>query len=233
MLSCCFRPSFTLAEVLLTLGIIGVVSAITLPVLIQKHNHKVVETKLKKFYTSINQAILMAEVDYGDKCDWYKDVSTLGEVDEEGNIIEGTNEAQIWFNKYLAPYMVITKQELASDGAFFVYFSDGSALRPAPNGMRDWYFYPNPQNCIKQYGDKYNLEAFGKCVFAFAYIPNSNNQNWNYHYNKGMEPYKFAWSGDEKDLYKGCETNNPLYCTAIIQLNNWTIPDDYPRKIRN
>lgn len=58
---------FTLAEVLITLGIIGVVAAMTLPALIQKNNNKVVETRLKKFYSAINQAIMLAENDYGDK----------------------------------------------------------------------------------------------------------------------------------------------------------------------
>ncbi len=61
------RTGFTLAEVLITLGIIGVVAAMTLPSLIQRNNNKVVETRLKKFYSAINQAIMMAEVDYGDK----------------------------------------------------------------------------------------------------------------------------------------------------------------------
>ena len=43
------KSAFTLAEVLITLGIIGVVSALTLPVLVQKYRNNVVETKLKKF----------------------------------------------------------------------------------------------------------------------------------------------------------------------------------------
>lgn len=34
------KNGFTLAEVLITLGIIGVVAAMTLPVLIQKHKMK-------------------------------------------------------------------------------------------------------------------------------------------------------------------------------------------------
>ena len=51
---------FTLAEVLITLGIIGVVAALTLPALIQKNNNKVVETRLMKFYSAINQAVKMA-----------------------------------------------------------------------------------------------------------------------------------------------------------------------------
>ena len=52
------KEGFTLAEVLITLGIIGVVAALTLPSLIQKNNNKVVETRLKKFYSTMNQALL-------------------------------------------------------------------------------------------------------------------------------------------------------------------------------
>lgn len=48
---------FTLAEVLITLGIIGIVAAITIPGLITKYRRSVVETKLKKFYSTMNQAI--------------------------------------------------------------------------------------------------------------------------------------------------------------------------------
>ncbi|MFQ8625261.1 MAG: type II secretion system protein [Candidatus Gastranaerophilaceae bacterium] len=40
--------AFTLAEVLITLGIIGVVAAMTMPVLIQNHKEKETVAKLKK-----------------------------------------------------------------------------------------------------------------------------------------------------------------------------------------
>ena len=39
--------AFTLAEVLITLGIIGIVAALTMPVLIEHHQKQVIETKLK------------------------------------------------------------------------------------------------------------------------------------------------------------------------------------------
>ena len=65
------KAAFTLAEVLITLGIIGVVAALTMPVLIQNHRNTVVETRLKKFYSAINQAVTMAENDYGEKNYWY------------------------------------------------------------------------------------------------------------------------------------------------------------------
>lgn len=49
------NPAFTLAEVLITLGIIGVVAALTIPVLTQNYKKRVVETRLQKFYSTINK----------------------------------------------------------------------------------------------------------------------------------------------------------------------------------
>ena len=42
------QHAFTLAEVLITLGIIGVVAALTIPTLINTYNAKVRETQIKK-----------------------------------------------------------------------------------------------------------------------------------------------------------------------------------------
>ena len=49
--------AFTLAEVLVTLGIIGVVAAITMPTLIDNHQKKVAATRLEKFYSMMSQAV--------------------------------------------------------------------------------------------------------------------------------------------------------------------------------
>ena len=51
------KPGFTLAEVLITLGIIGVVAAMTLPSLVSKYKDKELTTRAKKAYSSINQAV--------------------------------------------------------------------------------------------------------------------------------------------------------------------------------
>ena len=45
------KKAFTLAEVLITLGIIGVVASMTLPAIIQKNNEKTTVSKLKKVYS--------------------------------------------------------------------------------------------------------------------------------------------------------------------------------------
>lgn len=50
------KNAFTLAEVLVTLGIIGVVSALTLPTLVKNHQRKVFVTQLHKVYNEMTQA---------------------------------------------------------------------------------------------------------------------------------------------------------------------------------
>lgn len=56
---------FTLAEVLITLGIIGIVAAITLPTIITNYQDKITVTKVKKAYTIFSQAYLRAIDDNG------------------------------------------------------------------------------------------------------------------------------------------------------------------------
>jgi len=51
------KAAFTLAEVLITLGIIGVVAAMTLPALIQNYQKGVVLNRLKQTYAQVQTAI--------------------------------------------------------------------------------------------------------------------------------------------------------------------------------
>ncbi len=51
------RVAFTLAEILITLGIIGVVAAFTLPILIKNYQMKSFEVAFKKQYSVLNNAI--------------------------------------------------------------------------------------------------------------------------------------------------------------------------------
>lgn len=57
--------AFTLAEVLITLGIIGVVAAITIPTIITKYKVKVLENQFKKADSIIQQAVKNTAVEYG------------------------------------------------------------------------------------------------------------------------------------------------------------------------
>ena len=59
------RVGFTLAEVLITLGIIGIVSAMTIPTLVKNYQTKVRDNQFKKVYATLNQAVLFALTDFG------------------------------------------------------------------------------------------------------------------------------------------------------------------------
>jgi len=61
------KKAFTLAEVLITLGIIGVVAAITIPSLIANYQKRVIETTLKEDYSimaQVNRLMIANEVDF-------------------------------------------------------------------------------------------------------------------------------------------------------------------------
>lgn len=57
--------AFTLAEVLITLGIIGVVAAMTIPTLMNSYQKNVYVTALKKAYATTNQALTQMAADAG------------------------------------------------------------------------------------------------------------------------------------------------------------------------
>ena len=66
------RVAFTLAEVLITLGIIGIVAALTLPSVIQNYRKQVILNKIKRTYAVLNNTIERAKADYGTNVnEWY------------------------------------------------------------------------------------------------------------------------------------------------------------------
>lgn len=59
------KKAFTLAEVLITLGIIGVVAAMTIPTLIANTRSQQYRTKFKKTISTLSQAAKMSQAQYG------------------------------------------------------------------------------------------------------------------------------------------------------------------------
>ena len=59
----CKNQGFTLAEVLITLGIIGVVAAVTMPVLNSKIQQHILINKWKKAYSDINKAYMLVQAE--------------------------------------------------------------------------------------------------------------------------------------------------------------------------
>lgn len=59
------KVAFTLAEVLIVLGIIGIVAELTIPVLLNDFQKKSEVVALKKFYTNFNQMLKLLSTEYG------------------------------------------------------------------------------------------------------------------------------------------------------------------------
>jgi prepilin-type cleavage/methylation N-terminal domain protein len=232
---CINKKGFTLAEVLITLGIIGVVAVLTIPTLIQNYKKQQVETSLKKIYTTVNQAIQKAELDHGDYHTW-----TFGP--------NGTGAIE----KYFIPYLNVVNVVPSYDGSASctlrrLYLADGSLL--IAKACVHWGFwmnfcyYPKAENWKGQYQNRGCLiEDFGRSSFSFQFSTADFPGNRLYT-NAPFQPYV---SGELKRKEVNAETLvNPQYvyscnkdslyprqCAALIMYNNWKIPKDYPFRLK-
>ena len=96
--------AFTLAEVLITLGIIGVVVAMTMPSLVQNYKNKQTVAQLKKIYSVLSQATVMAESEDGPISDW--------------NMVDGSCESMDEIVSFYTPYLKTLKDCKQSEGCW-------------------------------------------------------------------------------------------------------------------
>jgi len=82
--------AFTLAEVLITLGVIGIVAAMTIPSLIAKYNDIQNSSKMKEVYSILQQMMISAN-----------DAGAIGVLKNDNNIAQ----MKQWFQDYFLPYI--------------------------------------------------------------------------------------------------------------------------------
>ena len=207
-----------MAEVLITLGVIGIVAAMTIPTVMNRYQQKVTETRLMKFYSVMNNAIALSEIDNGYKTTWNFKNEFCSTGYEEKCITYN-------FDKFYKPYLKILSYEFvehfAGDvdvntgepvNALIVYMPDGSAA--AFKWLaKDLSFYPVATNSKK-------VNAIqNKDFFFFGFYPNGTTSpaTNKYYKDKGIMPYiQNGWDGTEE--------NAP--CLRKTQLNGWKFPDD-------
>lgn len=208
---------FTLAEVLITLGVIGVVAAMTLPTLIQNYQKQVTINRLKETYSILSQAIKMSELDNGDVSEW--------------NYPEATVQSHIdWINKYLAPYM---KNIQIEDGQFESYPRANIKLA---NGtiVQIWNNRSSTEvHAFVMFSDK---PINGKTKFVFKI--GTPGKNALFKDKKGIRPYDYTdgYTGNDiRTILKdaptfGChkDDSSKMLCTALIMYDGWKIEKDYP-----
>ena len=122
---------FTLAEVLITLGVVGVVSAITIPTVINKYQERVTISKVKKIYSTINQAFMLSVKDNGYANEWNVNGSSY-------------SARAIQFMEYLKPYLKILRDCGTSSGCLG-YTKKINRL----NGQQHQYNYDTSSNYYK------------------------------------------------------------------------------------
>ncbi len=213
------KNAFTLAEVLITLGIIGVVAALTMPSLIANYQKQAAVTKLKKSYNILSNALLHAQVDHGEPKTW-----TLNGVDIK------TNSEQL--ADILKPYLKIVK-DCGSDGGCFkdgnAYQINGTATGTNYGGASDFYAFilsdgtsvildANPSSSARSiYFDidgPAGVNMFGKDLFIFVLQDNK------------FIPYGYD---NEETVGTNCsKTGAGTMCAAKIMSDGWKIKDDYP-----
>ncbi len=208
------KTAFTLAEVLVTLAVIGIVAAMTIPTVMNKYNQILAETRLKLFYSTMNNAIALSEIDNGDKTTWHFDQYSpcISNAYSKDCIVP-------LFEKYFEPYLKIAGYEFIENFKYLkrnvlkVDFQNGSTVLFTYRAQ-DFYFYP--------VGSHYNSEKHqtdNKDRFIFAFYPNVTTtlKRNKYFVGKGIEAYiENSWDGTEENLP----------CIKKVQLNGWKFPDD-------
>ena len=118
-----FKNAFTLAEVLITLGIIGVVAAMTMPTLMNSTNGAQYKTAYKKALSVLSQAVVLnvALDDY----DLYQTTSTTTNDNASlYNLFNNRmNVVKTGGNEYTASNATTVK--FGASGNYTLYFNDG------------------------------------------------------------------------------------------------------------
>ena len=203
--------AFTLAEVLITLGIIGVVAAMTMPALIANTKKSEISAKLKKFNTTMAQCVLLSEQDNGPAEEW----TAPGEYD--------TFDLDSFFKTYLAPYIKYSNAELKTEFGtkhYYVYLLDGG------------YFYFQKGNCIDIIYDvngNKKPNAHGRDTFRFL-MCGSQSPEWcdGRHFCPMYSTSAHTREEKIQDCLKGDRGSG---CTGLLEYDGWEFKKDYPIRL--
>lgn len=228
------KKAFTLAEVLITLGIIGIVAAMTLPILIGKYQKMQTATQLKKAYSEISQMLKLSEVDNESMGDWDY---TLSGIDFYYKYLDSyLKKVREIPNSEFKKYMVYKNLNgtkctgevwCTQSSSFYTYLSNGIVMGIMTHPGQSVY----KAITIDVNGDK-QPNQLGKDVFVFSM---SKTQ-------KRLVPYGFGDAGvsggkfenyDRSKILNGggyaCNKNSlGIWCAALIYMDNWEFKDDYP-----
>ncbi len=227
------KLAFTLAEVLITLGIIGIVAAMTIPNLITTHQKKVTVTRLEKSISVLNQAYKLSIAEQGQP-----EVNDILNMDIED-----------YFYKYWAPYLKhatycetpmdcgyksrFFKQQngntdnyqMTKEANFTFLTNDGMVYSIQIRGYCSNCLYVNGYigtngelTIIVDINGSKNPNVFGKDVF---FLGGSNFDDI------GIQPFGYDKTNDE--INEDCSKDGTgRYCAEKIKRAGWQIDKSYP-----
>jgi len=221
---------------LITLVIIGVVAALTVPNMMVKHQKEETATKLKKEYSVLSQTIIRAVADYGETKTW-----DLADDDPDVELPEDdlskSETLTVFLNKYMVPYLSLMKKPTNSTTGHWdnkYYNIDKTETNYNPNAVR---MYLNDGASVTMdlilnnattkliyvfidiNGDK-KPNRLGRDIFLFQYYIKRTTSN---SANRLYPPYGIYTRNEQFDICK-----NEGLCAALIMRDGWQIKDDYP-----
>ena len=229
---------FTLSEVLITLGIIGVVAAMTLPSLITKYEKQVTVNRLKVAYQMFSDVIQQAITDNGGEIILSEDI--LSSIETSGN-------NSVISQQYIDPYIKGVKKysgkrldikNKAGNNLFVLgYINDDRAAMCTPNGFCYWVINHGTNYCylVVDINGPKNPNIVGRDVFVFdingTYKPGLG-------YNDISLPHPIlkvysGYSNIEEVINEFCSNTSSSFwngreCFTKIVRDGWEIKDDYP-----
>lgn len=219
--------AFTLAEVLITLGIIGVVAALTLPSLVANYRKKIVVNKLKHVYSLFSQAIKLSEVENGPI--YYWDWNIMGPTASCG---ESENFANTYIYKYLKGITKTNHKQNYIGGMWTPKTINGGVVNSGckVHSLNGYHFAISPSDSNGLYKTGLILiididgnsgkDEYGKDVFAF-----------HIHRDYGFTSFRGNYDTQKLDRTYGCNKNSTgASCARMIIKDGWEIKEDYPIK---
>ena len=191
------RVAFTLAEVLITLGIIGVVAAITLPTLIQNYQKQVFVNQYKKAYNVLNNGFKQIVAEEG--CTSLSCISS-NKKNPGGKLINLDFDDEKTINKLTSTFKLSNVQREPKTNSIYGYSmyclngvdgdtcglgnfneslslsSDRSFIGITPDGM--FFFVSNSWNDNVIVVDVNGLKSpnkLGRDIFSFYYFDYNNS----------------------------------------------------------
>lgn len=230
---------FTLAEILITLAIIGVVAALTIPSVVVNYQKSQTVTKLKKAFSALSNTTNLAIAEHGPITNW--------EIGQEAYPAKSINFA----NKYLIPYLKVAKNceaKTTGDCAYHYtylnsntqfalgseytrfYLTDGTliALQASSSESAEGDLNKLIYMYVDINGQK-KPNKWGKDIFRFIYWINYPLYSSN---NGKFIAYGQGWSRsgiiNTSESYACRKDKTGGICAALIMADGWEIRDDYP-----